>query len=239
MRNVRRRPFLRHLIWAPLIATACGDGSVAVPRPSVTPAAPAAGRPTVPSVGSTSAAALPLVVFLGDSLTAGLGVDADQAFPALVVQSLADRGCAVRLVNAGVSGDTTAGGRSRVDWVLSQKPAVLVVELGANDALRGQPLESIESNLREIVRRAKAAGARVLVAGMQMPPSYGPEYSAGFAAIFERVSREESVALMPFLLEGVGGDPALNQGDGIHPTPDGHRHIARRVEPFLAPLLGC
>ena len=226
------------------VFAACGDDRAALaPIPAGAPVVSGAPQVTARAEAGSPAASptadAPLVIFLGDSLSAGLGVEADQAFPALVAQSLADHGCAVRMVNAGVSGDTTAGGRSRVAWVMSQKPAVLVVELGANDALRGQPLKSIESNLREIVRRAKAGGARVLVAGMQMPPSYGPEYSAGFAAIFERVSREESVALMPFLLEGVGGDPALNQGDGIHPTPEGHRHIARRIEPFLAPLLGC
>jgi acyl-CoA thioesterase-1 len=181
----------------------------------------------------------PLVVFLGDSLTAGLGVNADQTFPARIHQTFDREGCSFRLVNAGVSGDTSAGGRSRIEWLLRQDPAVVVVELGGNDALRGQPLEGIEDNLRVIVRTAKAAGARVLLAGMRIPPSYGPEYSEGFAALYPRLARAENLALVPFLLQGVGGDEQLNQADGIHPTPAGHQVIAATVAPYLRSLLGC
>jgi acyl-CoA thioesterase-1 len=159
------------------------------------------------------------VVFLGDSLSAGYGLAEEDAFPAVVARLLAERGHPIHLVNAGVSGDTTAGGLARVDWVLKQKPAVLVVELGANDGLRGQPLAGIESNLREIVRRGKAAGARVLLLGMKIPPNYGSEYAEGFDALYPRLARELDVPLMPFLLEGVAAESQLNQADGIHPTP--------------------
>jgi acyl-CoA thioesterase-1 len=185
------------------------------------------------------AASEPTVVFLGDSLSAGFGVSGESAFPSLVWKTLAAQGCGFRLVNAGVSGDTSAGGRARLDWLLRQKPTVVVVELGGNDALRGQPLAGIEANLRAIARAAKDAGARVLLTGMRIPPSYGPEYSGGFEGIYPKLAREEGLALLPFLLEGVGGDALLNQADGIHPTVEGHRKIAALVVPYLAPLLGC
>lgn len=200
------------------------------------PAAPAKAI-QLPVVAPTAEG--PLVVFLGDSLTAGFGVDGDQAFPAEIYRALSRGGCPFRLVNAGVSGDTSAGGRSRIDWVLKQRPAVVVVELGGNDALRGQPLAGIEDNLRAIVRAAKSAGSQPLLTGMRIPPSYGPEYSEGFAAIYPRLAKEEGLALVPFLLEGVGGDPSLNQPDGIHPTAEGHRRVAATVVPYLRSLLGC
>jgi len=179
----------------------------------------------------------PLVVFLGDSLTAGYGLSADEAYPAHVAELLAARGVRARILNAGVSGDTSAGGLARLDWFLRQHPDVVVVELGGNDGLRGQPLEATESNLRAIVRRSRAAGARVLLVGMQIPPNYGPEYASGFAALFPRLAREEDVDLLPFLLEGVAADPALNQPDGIHPNAEGQKIVARNVVEALQPLL--
>lgn len=180
---------------------------------------------------------LPLVVFLGDSLTAGYGLGEEQAFPALVGVELERRGAPVRVINGGVSGDTSAGGLERVDWLLAQRPAILVVELGANDGLRGQRLESIASNLRAIVERARAAGAEVLLAGMKIPPNYGPEYAAGFEAIFPELARELEVELVPFLLEGVAARPELNLPDGIHPNAAGHEIVARTVADALAPLV--
>lgn len=191
----------------------------------------AAGNPSLPPVPPP-----PLVAFLGDSLSAGLGVDQDQAFPALLGRKLGQAGLPVRIVNAGVSGDTTAGGLRRLDWVLRQKPDILVVELGANDGLRGVPPETVEENLREIVRRAQAAGARVLLVGMRMPPSHGPEYTGRFDALFPRLARETGAPLVPFLLEGVAGVPALNQADGNHPTAAGHQRLAETVFPFLRQL---
>ncbi len=177
------------------------------------------------------------MVFLGDSLTAGLGLAEEQAFPALVRERLVEDGIPVRVVNAGVSGDTSAGGVRRLEWVLRQKPDVVVVGLGANDGLRGLSLESTEANLEDIVRRAKGAGARVVVLGMKIPPNYGPEYATGFEAIYPRVARELEVPLVPFLLEGVGGEAELNLGDGIHPNAEGHRRVAENVLPLVREAL--
>jgi acyl-CoA thioesterase I len=180
--------------------------------------------------------AAPLVVFLGDSLTAGLGLDENQAYPALLGQQLNQEGRAVRVVNAGVSGDTTAGGLSRLNWLLGQHPAVLVVGLGGNDGLRGLPLTEIESNLREIVRRSQAAGARVLLLGMRIPPNYGP-YADQFAALYPKLAKELNVPLVPFLLDKVGGIRSLNQADGIHPTARGQEVVARNVLPYLEKVM--
>jgi acyl-CoA thioesterase-1 len=179
----------------------------------------------------------PLVVFLGDSLSAGYGLPAEQAFPALVERRMKERGMPVRIVNAGVSGDTTSGGLDRLDWLLGQKPDVLVVELGANDAFRGQPVERIESNLRAIVVRAQHAGVRVLIVGIKVPTNYGPEYAEAFDAVYPRVAKETHAALMPFLLDGVGGHPDLNLDDGIHPNVQGQKIVAENLLPYLERVL--
>jgi len=178
-----------------------------------------------------------VVVALGDSLTAGLGVAADEAFPARLEARLRAEGYAYRVVNAGVSGDTTAGGLRRVDWALRASPDVVIVALGANDGLRGQSPQAMRANLEEIVARLQAAGARVLLAGMRLPPNYGAEYTKEFEAVFPAVARRAKVALMPFLLNGVAGDPRLNQADGIHPTAAGQQVIADHLWPYLHPLL--
>jgi acyl-CoA thioesterase-1 len=205
-----------------------------------------AGTATEPPAGAAAVTAEsadgaprrgPLVVFLGDSLTAGLGLPQEQAFPALLERRLLESGRPITAVNAGVSGDTTTGGLARLDWVLGQRPAVLVVGLGANDALRGQPLELIESNLRAIVERGKASGARVLLLGMRIPTNYGPGYAEEFAAIYPRVARSLGVELVPFLLDGVGGRAGLNQEDGIHPNARGTEIVAENVLPHLERLL--
>jgi acyl-CoA thioesterase-1 len=194
-------------------------------------AAPVAAPAPSPSV------APPLVVFLGDSLTAGLGVAADQAYPALLEKALRADGIPVRVLNAGVSGDTTAGGLRRLPWLLAQHPAVVAVGLGANDGLRAQPVAEIDRNLRQIVARIRAAGAEVLLLGMQIPPNYGPDYAGSFAAIYPRLAHDLRVPLVPFLLAGVGGVPELNQADGVHPTPAGHVKVAATVKPYLEALL--
>ena len=216
---------------AAVLLAGCGRDAARVaagspPGSAALAAAPAARVAPAPTSG-------PLVVFLGDSLTAGLGLDQDQAYPALLGERLGRAGDRVRVLNAGVSGDTTAGGLRRLDWLLRQHPAVLVVCLGANDGLRGTPIEEIEANLRSIVRRSQAAGARVLLLGMRMPPNYGPDYAGRFAAIYPRLARELGVPLVPFLLAGVGGDPSLNQADGIHPTARGQAILADTVMPYL------
>lgn len=213
---------------------ASASSAPAAPAPSLD-AAPAPG--TAAPRAASAAALAPQVVFLGDSLTAGLGLGEEAAYPAIVGELLAERGSAVRIVNAGVSGDTSAGGLARVDWLLSLHPDILLVALGANDGLRGQPVASIEANLREIVRRARAGGARVVLAGMKMPPNYGPDYTRDYEALYPRLARELDLPLIPFLLEGVAADPKLNQADGIHPTAEGQRIIAGLVADALQPLL--
>lgn len=187
--------------------------------------------------GPAIAAGERVLVVLGDSLTAGLGVTPDEAYPALLQARLRREGLAYRVVNAGVSGDTSAGGRRRLDWVLRTRPAVVVVALGANDGLRAQPVAALRDNLIAIVTRLRTAGARVLLVGMRLPPNYGAAYADGFAGTFTEAARATSVPLLPFLLEGVAGDPALNQADGIHPNAAGHRVIAETVWRALAPLL--
>lgn len=193
-------------------------------------AAPLAAPGGLPGAGR-------VVVALGDSLTAGLGVAPEEAWPALVENRLREEGYPYRVVNAGVSGDTTAGGLRRVDWVLRADPEVAVVALGANDGLRGLPVDQMRSNLATIVERLSEKGARVLLAGMRVPPNYGPDYGRAFAAVYPEVARLRHVPLMPFLLDGVAADPRLNQADGLHPNAAGHRVIAERVWPLLRPLL--
>ncbi len=177
------------------------------------------------------------MVALGDSLTAGLGVAADEAFPARLEVRLRGEGYAYRVINAGVSGDTTAGGLRRVDWVLRSSPEVVIVALGANDGLRGQSPPAMRTNLDEIVARLQAAGARVLLAGMRLPPNYGAEYTTEFDAVFPAVARRAKITLMPFLLDGVAGVPRLNQADGIHPTAAGQQVIADHLWPYVRALL--
>lgn len=209
------------------------DGSVAERRLGAPPASGSLEQRD--AVGEAEEA--PLVVFLGDSLTAGLGLGEDQAFPAVVRERLAAEGVRVRVVNAGVSGDTSAGGLRRLSWVLRQGPAVVVVGLGANDGLRGVELAETERNLREIVRRARETGAQVVLLGMRIPPNYGPDYAVPFAAIYPRLAAEMEVPLVVFLLEGVGGDPDLNLPDGIHPNAEGHERVADNVVPVLREVL--
>ena len=188
-------------------------------------------------VGVGEARAERVIVALGDSLTAGLGVAADEAYPALLEARLAREGYAYRVVNAGVSGDTTAGGLRRVDWVLRAKPEIAIVALGANDGLRAQSPQAMRENLTAIVKRLQAAGARVLLVGMRLPPNYGADYMTEFQAVFPEVARSTGAAFMPFLLDGVAADTRLNQPDGIHPTAAGYQVIADRLWPYLRPLL--
>ena len=234
----RKLPTLTLALLIPALA-ACGgqvsgDGpsteSRAVPVSNSAPAARPAPAPIAP------AAAGPLAVFLGDSLTAGLGLDENQAYPALIERQLKAEGRPVRVINAGVSGDTTAGGLSRLSWLLNQHPDLVIVALGANDGLRALPITEVDTNLREIVRRSQAAGARVLLLGMRIPPNYGP-YADQFAALYPKIAKDLNVPLMPFLLDGVGGIRSLNQSDGIHPTAKGQEIVAKNVRPYLEKML--
>lgn len=210
--------------------TATAYATAAPPTPGA--AAPADVRVSAPARDER------LVIFLGDSLTAGYGLAADQAFPSLVGEALHQAGRKVRVVNAGVSGDTTSGALDRLDWLLNQKPDVLVVGLGSNDAFRGQPVARIEANLREIVQRGTRAGARIVVLGMRVPTNYGPDYTEAFHEVYARVAKSEKALLMPFLLEGVGGRTGLNLDDGIHPNVEGQKIVAAGVLPYVEKALG-
>ena len=179
------------------------------------------------------------VVFLGNSLAAGYGLDEEQAFPALIQQKVDSLGWNVTVVNAGVSGETTAGGLSRIDWLLRDPIDVLVLELGGNDGLRGIATEVTKQNLQDIIdkTRARYPEAQVVLAGMQVPTNLGPIYTARFRELFPELARENDVALIPFLLDGVGGIPELNLPDGIHPTAEGHKIVAETVWKTLRPVL--
>lgn len=178
-----------------------------------------------------------VIVAFGDSLTAGYGVAPEESYPALLGARLREAGYHYQVINAGVSGDTTAGGLRRVDWALKLKPEIVLVELGSNDALRGQDLETTRANLDAIVARFEAGGARVLLLGMRLPPNYGGRYAAAFEKVYADVARDRKVPLMPFFLDGVGAVGRLNQPDGIHPTAEGYRLIVERLWPHLRPLL--
>jgi acyl-CoA thioesterase-1 len=189
--------------------------------------------------GRIGAAETRTIVFFGDSITAGLGLDPDEAFPALIQKKIDAAGLPWRVANAGLSGETTAGGLRRLDWILRQPVDIFVLELGGNDGLRGIPLGTSRSNLQSMIERIRARYPHVTVvlAGMQLPTNLGPEYTRQFAAIFTELAEVNHAPLIPFLLEGVGGVARLNQADGIHPTAEGHQIVADTVWKTLKPLL--
>lgn len=179
----------------------------------------------------------PLVVFFGDSITAGIHLAERDAFPAIVQRALLEAGKPIRVINAGNSGETSAGGLRRIDWLLKQEPAIVVVELGGNDGLRGISLDEMRANLETMVDLALEREARVLLVGVRLPPNYGPLYIDAFAAVFREVARTRGVPLVPRFLDGVGGDDGLMQEDGIHPTVEAQPRLLENVWPALAPLL--
>jgi acyl-CoA thioesterase I len=204
-------------------------------RPQPTPTA-VAGAPPAARAGADSR---PVVLFVGTSLTAGYGVDPDRAFPALIQRKIEGAGLRYRVVNAGVSGETSAGARRRIGWLLRQPVALLVLETGANDALRGQDPEATRENIQAIfdeVRKQRPPPKLVLVA-MEALPNYGQDYRQRFRAIYPELAKASGAALVPFLLDGVAGDPRLNQPDGIHPTAEGHARVAENVWQVLKPIL--
>ena len=178
-----------------------------------------------------------VIVAFGDSLTAGLGVAANEGYPAVLEQKIKEAGYPYRVINSGVSGETTAGGLRRVDWVLRSRPEIVILELGANDGLRGLDLNQTEKNLSAIIERFQKEGVEVVLAGMKMPPNYGKEYTAQFEKIFPRLAARYRLALIPFFLDGVAAQSNLNQADGIHPTGPGYRRIVDRIWPIIEPLL--
>lgn len=181
----------------------------------------------------------PVILFFGNSLTAGYGLDEEDAFPALIQDKIDSTGLDYVVINGGLSGETTASGLNRLDWFLEEGPAVFVLELGGNDGLRGISVAETRKNLKEIIQKVKTRypDTKILLAGMQIPPNMGQEYTAEFSGMYQEVASEESVNLIPFLLEGVAGDPDLNLPDGIHPTEEGHVIVAETVWQNISPLL--
>jgi acyl-CoA thioesterase-1 len=182
--------------------------------------------------------ALPVIAVLGNSLSAGFGFDWRQGWVERLQERLAQRGFGYQVVNASISGDTTRSGAVRLPRLLAeQRPAILIVELGGNDGLRGISLEETRKQLTSIVRMGKDGGAKVLLVGMHLPPNYGPLYTQGFHALYKELAEQFQVPLVPFLLEGIAGDPALMQTDGIHPKPQAQERILENVWPYLEPFL--
>jgi acyl-CoA thioesterase I len=192
------------------------------------------------AVGRTSSGAdRPTVLFLGTSLTAGLGLTPEQAYPALIQRKIDSAGLNYTVVNAGVSGETSAGARNRIEWLLQRPIGVLVVETGANDGLRGLPADSLRANIKAILERARRLrpAPKLVLLGMRIPRNYGVVYSDQFRAVYPELAREYGATLVPFLLEGVGGVAALNQPDGVHPTAEGQKKMAETVWRVLEPVL--
>ncbi len=180
-----------------------------------------------------------VILIFGDSITAGYGLSPDQAYPAILNKKLNDLHKNYTVIGSGVSGETSAGGLSRIDWVLRQPVDIFIVELGANDGLRGLPLEETQKNLQAIIDKVKTKypAVKIVVAGMMVPPNMGPAYTDKFKKIFPDLAKKNNAALIPFLLQGVAGDEKLNQADGIHPTAAGHRILAENVYKTILPLL--
>ena len=180
-----------------------------------------------------------VVLFFGDSLTAGYGLSPEEAFPALIEKLLLKQGAHVKVVNAGLSGETSAGGLTRIDWILRQPIDLFVLELGGNDGLRGLPIDQTKKNLQTIIDRVKTKypATKIVLAGMMVPPNMGKEYAASFQNLFRDIAKKNNATLIPFLLEGVGGIEKLNQADGIHPNVEGHKIVASNLSKILFPLL--
>lgn len=211
-----------------LILSSCGGGSKSESSVNKTD-----------SVAVADTAQTKTILFFGNSLTAGLGVEPEEAFPAIIGSKLDSLKLPYKIVNAGLSGETTAAGKARINWILKQKIDVFVLELGANDGLRGIPVSETEQNLQSIVDQVKAKypDVKLVMTGMQVPPNMGSTYTSEFKVIFKRIADKNNMALVPFLLDKVGGIPEMNQSDGIHPTPAGHKILAENVWNVLKDVL--
>ena len=225
LHNSIMKPFLLSLIF---LASMGVDGCREQPRTVA---------PSAPSLPNSPTKSVPKIVAFGDSLTAGLGLSRSESYPSLLQRRLDAEGFQYEVVNAGISGDTTAGGLRRIDWALEGDVKLVILELGANDILRGQSVEEMKKNLAQIIESIKARGVVVLLAGMEAPTNSGREYRKEVHEAFESLAREQRVVLIPFLLEGVAGVPSLNQGDGIHPNAEGTRLVTDTVYRFLRPLI--
>jgi acyl-CoA thioesterase-1 len=218
----------RLVVPALLLSVSCAQPEVRATRESEVTPAPVERAPV-----STA----PRIVFLGDSLTAGYGLAKEASVPSLIQMRLREGGYPHEVVNAGVSGDTSAGGLNRLEWSLAGDVKVLVLELGANDGLRGLPVAALKKNLTEIITRAQARGIRVVLTGMEAPPNFGAAYTSEFRDVYRQLAREHDVTFVPFYLEGVAGISSLNIEDGIHPNAEGSRIIEKTVWSALEPLL--
>jgi acyl-CoA thioesterase I len=205
------------------------------PQPASATAPKAPEAPQAPKAPEAPKA--PRIVFLGDSLTAGLGLASTQSFPSLIGKKLKEKGLDYEIVNAGVSGDTSAGGLRRLDWSLDGDVRVLIVALGANDGLRGLPASEMKKNLAAVLDRARERNVAVIFAGMEAPPNYGPDYTREFRDVYSQLAAEYKVRFIPFLLQGVAGNASLNQADGIHPNTRGAEIVADLVWKELEPEL--
>jgi acyl-CoA thioesterase-1 len=225
---------LRLVVPVALLCASCGQPEEArtthevEARERATPSAP---------VESTPSTTAPRIVFLGDSLTAGYGLAKDESVPSLIQKRLKDAGYPYEVVNAGVSGETSAGGLNRLEWSLAGDVQVLVIELGANDGLRGLPVAGLKQNLTEIITRAQARNIKVILTGMEAPPNFGSAYTSEFREVYRQLAKEHQVTFVPFYLEGVAGIPSLNIADGIHPNVEGSRIVEKTVWTALEPLL--
>jgi acyl-CoA thioesterase-1 len=221
--------FLTRVVLLVVVASS----ACAQPEPAEERTPPPSRSAPVEPVASTA----PRIVFLGDSLTAGLGLPMEASVPALIERRLKAEGYGYAVVNAGVSGDTSAGGLNRLEWSLDGDVKVLVIELGANDGLRGLPVANMKRNLAEVIVRARSRGIRVVLTGMEAPPNFGAVYTSEFRDAYRQLAKEHDVIFVPFFLEGVAGIPALNQSDGMHPNAEGARVIEQTVWRALEPLL--
>ena len=221
---------LIHLLVAVLFLAGCGLQQPP-PRPQPAEQPPAAGAVRTQDTR-------PLIVAFGDSLSAGHGVPQGQSYPAHLQRELDRRGHAYRVENAGINGDTTTGGLVRVGTIVEMKPAIVILELGANDGLRGLPISTTRANLEQIIQALQQAGITIVLAGMTLPPNYGPDYIRSFERIYTDLAVKHKVTLIPFLLEGVAGTTKYMQNDGLHPTAEGNARVAANVMKFLEPLLG-
>ncbi|MHB1178360.1 MAG: arylesterase [Daejeonella sp.] len=211
-----------------LMLSACGSGDNKTPKTE-----------TADSLAKADTKPTKTILFFGNSLTAGLGVEPDEAFPALIENKIDSLNLPYKVINAGLSGETTAAGKARINWLLKQKVDVFVLELGANDGLRGIPVTETSKNLQDIVDQVKAKypDVKLVMTGMEVPPNMGGKYASEFRDIFRQIAEKNNMVLIPFLLDKVGGVPDLNQPDGIHPTPEGHKILAENVWAILKGVL--
>lgn len=228
--QIMRRPLRSLFVLLVLAAAACA-------RPEEAPSGVAYHAEAPPVAQAPAESPRPRIVFLGDSLTAGLGLPREQSVPSLIQSRLDAEGYSYEVVNAGVSGDTSAGGLRRLDWALDGDVDVLIVELGANDGLRGLPVAQMKENLNRILARAKERQIAVILTGMEAPPNYGPVYTSEFRQVFRDLADEHDVTFVPFFLEGVAGIPQLNNADGIHPNAAGAKIIEQTIWRALEPTL--